>query len=88
MTWINPLDSVPQIPQDYANHFIYGQSLFLAVLLLTHSVVLAFAILSAVAAGKKIVDYYKESEPLSMCFGKTLVTIAGGLFAVANSFIN
>ena len=87
MTWINPLDKVPQIPQDYANHFIYGQVLFLVVLFTSHSVLLAFALLSVVAAGKKIVDYHKESEPLSMCVGKTLVTIAGGLFAVANSFI-
>ena len=79
MTWTNPLDSVPQIPQDYANHYIYGQALFMAVLFATHNVVFAFAILSAVAAGKKIVDYYKEMEPLSMCVGKALVTIAGGL---------
>ena len=24
MTWINPLDKVPQIPQDWANHISYG----------------------------------------------------------------
>ncbi|MFZ6690214.1 hypothetical protein [Undibacterium sp. SXout20W] len=85
MTWTNPLDKVPQIPQDYANHFIYGQALFLIVLLILsrlhvlHSVAIAFAVLTVVSAGKKIVDYFKEGETLSMCVGKALVTIAGGI---------
>ena len=25
--WINPLDRVPQVPVDYANHLIYGGAL-------------------------------------------------------------
>jgi len=79
MSWINPLDRVPQIPQDYANHFIYGQALFVAVLLAGFSVLVAGAVLLVVAAAKKIVDYHKEMEPLTMCVAKTIVTVLGGV---------
>ena len=79
MSWINPLDKVPQIPQDYANHYIYGQALFVVLLIIGFSCLVAGGVLLAVAAGKKIIDYRKEMEPLTMCVAKTIVTVLGGV---------
>ncbi len=77
MAWINPLDRVPQIPKGYANHFIYAQLLYL-LLLLVMNLYWAFVIVLLVSVGKKVVDYRREMEPLSMCAAKAAVSIAGG----------
>ena len=76
MSWVNPLDKLPQVPQDWANHIIYGSSAVI-LMLLGLSPLLATLALVAANGAKKIVDYYKESEPLWMCVGKT---IAGGVW--------
>ena len=76
MTWVNPLDKLPQVPQDWANHIIYGSSSVI-LMLLGLSPLLATLALVAANGAKKIVDYYKEAEPLWMCVGKTL---AGGVW--------
>jgi len=83
--WINPLDKVPQVPQDYANHFIYGALLSWFVVLLVAMVVPALPMTEAwlagfgftliVATAKKMVDYVKEQEPMSICLLKTVVTV-------------
>jgi len=31
MPFVNPLDRVPQIPQDWANHIVYGGALGICV---------------------------------------------------------
>jgi hypothetical protein len=79
MTWTNPLDRLPQVPQDYANHIIYGSS---AVVLIACGVPPSIATVALVAANaaKKVVDYFKEGESLSMCIGKSLV---GGVWGAS-----
>ena len=74
--WTNPLDKLPQVPQDWANHIIYGSSAVVLMLLGVSPLWATLALIGANGA-KKIVDYFKESEPLWMCIGKTLV---GGLW--------
>ena len=74
--WINPIDKLPQVPQDWANHIIYGGS---AVLLILVGMSPMWATIILLLAGliKKTVDYFFEHESLSMCVGKTLV---GGIW--------
>ena len=76
MAWINPLDKLPQVPQDWANHIIYGSSAVVLILLGVPAIWATLALIAANGA-KKVVDYFKESEPLAMCIGKTLV---GGIW--------
>ena len=72
MAWINPLDKLPQVPSDYANHLIYGGC---AVIMIIGGIPAIYATLIMVAANaaKKVVDYFKENETLSMCIGKSLI---------------
>lgn len=80
--FVNPLDRVPQIPQDWANHIAYGGALGIVVLVVlvaaglgpVPAVTIAVAIVLAVAAAKKTVDYFREGESLAMCVGKAVVT--------------
>ena len=80
MAWVNPLDRLPQIPVDWANHIaqggIAGVALFMGSKLvgypLTHLHV-TLAIL-AVSSAKKAVDYVKEGESIQVCVGKAVVT--------------
>jgi RsiW-degrading membrane proteinase PrsW (M82 family) len=73
------LDKAPQIPQDYANHIIYAQLLFILSLTITSKNV-ALLVVAAFSVGKKVVDYYKETEALQMCVSKAVVTFLSGLF--------
>jgi len=74
MTWTNPLDRVPQIPQDWANHIIYGGALGYAVQLIGFPIWFACAVVFGIAALKKTVDYVKEAETVQVCLSKTFVT--------------
>ena len=76
MTFTNPLDRVPQIPVDWANHICYGGALGICVQLTGQKPVVALAIVFAISAAKKIVDYFYEHETLTMCVGKALVSCA------------
>jgi hypothetical protein len=79
---MNSLDRVPQIPQDYANHILYGGLLGAAVTLILQRGfsfgvdAWAWALLAVfvVATAKKIYDYRVWLESLSMCVNKSLVT--------------
>jgi hypothetical protein len=73
MAWINPLDRLPQIRQDYANHIAYGGLGSIPVALL-FNVYYALAFMFVISAVKKIVDYYKEMESWQMCVAKTFVS--------------
>lgn len=83
MPWINPLDRVPQIPQDWANHIAQGGlwSMLIIYLLsafglsIQASTLLAFMVMATVSVLKKIVDYFKEGESLKVCTGKAVVTV-------------
>jgi len=74
MTWVNPLDRLPQIPQDWANHICYGGALGLGLQVIGASSGTALAIVFAISAAKKVVDYFKEHETWKMCAGKTVVS--------------
>src|ERR1019366_4064679 len=75
MTWINPLDKLPQIRQDYANHICYGGFMGLALIIIGFNPLCALLISLLVSGAKKVVDYYKETESFKMCFVKTFVTV-------------
>lgn len=83
MSWMNPLDRVPQIPQDWANHIAQGGlwSILMVCLLsafglsIQASTLLAFMVMATVSVLKKVVDYFKEGESLSVCAGKAVVTV-------------
>jgi len=77
MTWVNPLDKLPQVPQDYANHLIYG-GCAVPLIILGFTPIEATLIMTGANAAKKIVDYFKEAETLTMCIGKTLIGGAWG----------
>lgn len=94
--WINPLDKVPQIPQDWANHLLYGAALgavsaaswclvFHAPL--ANGWLFGTAVTFVVAMGKKIVDYHMESESVLMCVGKTFVTALLPFCFYLNKFV-
>ena len=83
MAWINPLDRVPQIPQDWANHISQGGLWSLAVMLFVMALGVsqheascyAFSLMAFVSVTKKTVDYFKEFESLPVCIGKAIVTV-------------
>jgi hypothetical protein len=75
MTWINPLDKLPQIRQDYANHIIYGGLMGFTFLLLGIDADIALLISFIISVLKKIVDYFKEGEGIGICVAKTFVTV-------------
>lgn len=76
MPWINPLDRVPQVPEDWANHVIYGGALGVALVLLGFTHGIALLAVFGISAAKKAVDYVKEGETAAMCIGKALVSCA------------
>lgn len=84
--FVNPLDQVPQVPADYANHVLYGGGLawFVATVvhlgvyprLAAHAWLIAFLVVLFVAALKKAVDFHMEGESWRTCLAKTVVTTA------------
>ncbi len=74
MAWINPFDKVPQVPVDWANHIVYGGVAGTLLCLLGVSTIQALAAVFIISAAKKSVDYFKVSETVSMCVGKTIVS--------------
>jgi hypothetical protein len=75
MAWINPLDKIPQLPVDCANHIFYGGVTGLICLFIGFSPLNALLIAFAESAIKKTVDYFKEAESLRMCITKAFVTV-------------
>ena len=69
---------IPQIPQDYANHFIYAQLMFI-VLAFIVGITWSLAAVVVVSIGKKVVDFFLGQESVQMCVSKALVSILGGL---------
>ena len=83
MMWTNPLDRIPQIPQDWANHIAQGgiwMLLAMAALQLcgaSHygAMHVSFWGMFAISVLKKVVDYFLEHESWQVCLGKALVTM-------------
>lgn len=82
MSWIDPLDRLPPVPQDWGSHVVYGGALGLIVGVAASALAipepLAFGALVtfAVAAIKKGFDFALEGESFEVCLGKTLATVA------------
>lgn len=76
----DPLDRLPQVPVDWANHIIWGGALGLfgagAGQLLSVPAPLAFGagVALLVAALKKALDFVYEKESAAECVGKALIT--------------
>ena len=87
MPWINPLDRLPQIRQDYANHIFYGGLTGMIMLFIGFSPLNSLLIALAESAIKKIVDYFKEFEDLKMCVAKTFVTVFFPFFYYVHTLI-
>jgi hypothetical protein len=77
------LDSVPQLPGGaYVNHFAWGGALGVLISYALHlrfpwqfSFLIATLLVGGLCAVKKVSNYFPpQSEPLSMCVGKTVVT--------------
>lgn len=84
MAWVNPLDKVPQVPVDWANHIVQGgaATCVLAGLMIAsgklsvvHSVDVAAVLMLALSVVKKAADFFKEHEGIGVCVGKALVTV-------------
>ena len=83
---MNSLDRVPQVPQDWANHFIWGGGLGAVVMGIAYlakgsqfSWLIAAGVTFSVCAGKKLYDYFTlrgtpQQESVAMCVGKTVMT--------------
>lgn len=80
MPFVNPLDKLPQVPADWANHIVYGGLLGLGLwaacdlLELPYPQACAAQGVLLVASVKKLVDYVLEGESVAVCVGKALVT--------------
>ncbi len=82
---MNSLDRVPQVPQDWANHFIWGGALGGVVAVATS---LCAAVPSPevwlygtaasfmVCAAKKAYQVVREGQPVDVAIGKTFFTAA------------
>lgn len=85
MVWINPLDKVPQVRSDWANHIVYGGLGSILVMLALHArlgtpiaVKYGFLFMLALAALKKTVDFIRVGPPTEsalICLGKTIATV-------------
>jgi hypothetical protein len=87
--WTNPLDKVPQIPVDWANHISQGGlgtiAMIVAQLVVQHAMghaldvfhptLYAALAMTAASCGKKLLDFIKEGESVGMCIGKAIVTV-------------
>ena len=80
MAFVNPLDKVPQVPQAWANHIIWGAVLGAAFAFMADSAdipdPLAFGAAAAliIAIIKKSVDFIETDESAAECIGKAVVT--------------
>ena len=75
---------LPQLPQDKANHFIYG-SLIYALASLVLDAYPAFFIVMSVAFFKEFADTYKDTADFSVM--DFVVTCLGGLLIMLSQLI-
>ena len=69
---------LPQLPQDKANHFIYGLFIYAACALVFEPLACIFLVMS-VAFFKEYYDTYTKSD---FSFGDFFATTFGGLFSM------
>jgi hypothetical protein len=72
----DPLDRLPQIPQDWANHVVYGGALGIAAQFAGLGAWGAAGAVLTVAALKKAWDWHYEGESIAVCVGKAIATVA------------
>jgi hypothetical protein len=69
---------LPQLPQDKANHFIYGAFIYALFALVFEPLACIFLVMSA-AFFKEFYDTYTDSD---FSFGDFFATTFGGLFSM------
>lgn len=69
---------LPQLPQDKANHFIYGLLIYALLAIIFEPLACIFLVMS-VAFFKEYYDTYKQSD---FSFGDFFATTCGGLFSM------
>jgi hypothetical protein len=80
MAFVNPLDRLPQVPQSWANHVIWGGVLGAAASAAAAWIDLPFelefglGVTLIVATVKKAVDYAETQESAAECIGKVFAT--------------
>lgn len=87
MAWTNPLDKIPQIPQDYANHMLWSAFGWLILVVLSVNPNLSLTLMIALGIGKKIVDFTMEGESLSICIKKSVISAIGAMIPWAGYMI-
>ena len=76
---------LPQLPQDKANHFIYGALIYLlsSIWILPYP---SLFIVASFAFFKEFADSYKDSADFSLM--DLLITVFGGAFILISQTIN
>ena len=69
---------LPQLPQDKANHFIYGAFIYALLAIVFEPLACIFLVMSA-AFFKEFYDTYTDSD---FSFGDFFATTFGGLFSM------
>lgn len=80
MSFVNPLDKVPQVPVDIANHIVFGGILGFVLWMgfdlldVPYAQACATEAVLVIASLKKLIDYVFEGETVFVCVGKALIT--------------
>ena len=75
--------NLPVLPQDKANHAVYGAVIAAIVSLV--GLPLALLVVAGFALGKEVYDWRQNKQPEVM---DALATVCGGLLVLAPQFIN
>jgi hypothetical protein len=81
--------NLPQFPQDKANHAIYGALIFNFAYYITHSIVVAFCVVTFIALAKEasdaMINYRATKDPMhgphGVEFLDAVATCFGGILA-------
>jgi hypothetical protein len=84
--------NLPQLPQDKANHLVYGAVIFCVALLVAHSVLVAGLVVLVFAVGKEASDAWANykatgTPPHGVELLDAVATCAGGALAALPLFI-
>jgi formiminotetrahydrofolate cyclodeaminase len=75
--------SLPLLPQDKANHAVYGA--VIAAIVSIVGLPLALLVVAGFALGKEVYDWRQNKQPEIM---DAVATVCGGLLVLAPQFIN
>ena len=75
--------NLPVLPQDKANHAVYGA--VIAAIVSIVGLPLALLVVAGFALGKEVYDWHQNKQPEML---DALATVCGGLLVLAPQFIN